>query len=75
MTQSDQWQNSHILTSLTRNPGLNPEVTTYTTPTTTSLYVDSNKTVLLQTAQVFVYDPNKQQSPLEVRITLNSGSQ
>lgn len=61
--------------SATRPPGLNPGAAAYTATPTTSLYIDTNKTVLLQTARAFVYNPYLPQSPLEVRVLLDGGSQ
>ena len=56
-------------------PTLNPEATPFTTPPTTSLYVNANKTVLLQTARTIAYNPDTPQSALEVRAILDLGSQ
>lgn len=62
-------------TTTTPKPGLNPAAATYKAKPTTSLFVDSNKTVLLQTARALVYNPCMPQASLEVRIILDSGSQ
>ena len=56
---------------------LDPEATPFVAPptTTASMYVDANKTVLLQTARAVVYNPRGSQSSLEVRAVLDAGSQ
>ena len=55
---------------------LNPDAATYESrPTTTSLYVDADKAVLLQTAQAIIYNPQKPQKSMKVRIVLDTGSQ
>ena len=56
---------------------LDPEATRFVTPptTTTSMYVDASKTVLLQTAHAVVYNLQGSQSSLEVRGVLDAGSQ
>ena len=48
---------------------------TNVTPTTASLYVDADKTVLLQTAQASIFNPQRSQASLQVRVVLDTGSQ
>ena len=54
---------------------LNLEAQPFTPPTTTSLYIDSSKAVLLQTPRAFVYNPSTRQGALRVRLLLVTGSQ
>ena len=58
-----------------RGTGLNPDATVYTATPTASLYVDADKTVLLQTAQADIYDLQKPQASMRVRVILDTGSQ
>lgn len=51
-------------------PGLNPDAAAFTTPTTTTLCVDPNKAVLLQTALTDIYDPLKPQSTCKAQMIL-----
>ncbi len=53
----------------------NPEAQPFKPLTTTSLYVDSSKSVLLQTAQAVVYNPSTRQDSVRVRLLLDTGSQ
>ena len=46
-----------------------------TPPTSTALYVDSSKSVLLQTAVAEAYNPTNPSSTVRIRIILDSGSQ
>ena len=59
------------------SPRLDPEATPFVAPptTTTSMYVNASKTVLLQTARTSVYNPQEPRSSLEVRAVLDAGSQ
>ena len=59
----------------TSRPGLNPNAATFATPSTTTLFVDTNKAVLLQTALADVYDPLNPQSTCKARMILDSSSQ
>ena len=55
---------------------LNPEAAPFTTPTTTTCFTAStNKTVLQQTTQTVVYNPDSPQSNMGVRAILDLGSQ
>jgi hypothetical protein len=55
---------------------LNPGAPAFTSPpTSTSLYMDSNKAVLLQTALVEVSNPLRPASVLKLRLVMDSGSQ
>ncbi len=56
-------------------PRLNPDAPTFPAPGTTSLWVNTKRAVLLQTARTEVFNPAMPQSSLEVRIVLDSGSQ
>ena len=56
-------------------PGLNPNATAFATPSTTTLCVDTDKAVLLQTTLADVYDPLNHNSVCKARMILNSGSQ
>ena len=56
-------------------PGLNPNATAFATPSTTTLCVDTDKAVLLQTALADVYDPLNHNSVCTARMILDSGSQ
>ena len=53
---------------------LNPGAPPFQTPTST-LYISTSKNVLLQTAQVVLYNPEKPNSTLNVRAVLDAGSQ
>ena len=75
VAQSNQPQDA-TATSQAQRSSLNPHAAIYTTtPTTTSLYVNANKTVMLQTAQAHIFNPHQPQLTSEVRIILDSGSQ
>ena len=52
-----------------------PNAASFGAPTTTSMYIDASKTVLLQTARALVYNPSAPQSTLEIRVVLDAGSQ
>ncbi|XP_065902449.1 uncharacterized protein [Dysidea avara] len=55
---------------------LNPTAPTFTSPpTSTSLYVDASKTVLLQTALSQAYNPRNPSMTYNLRLILDSGSQ
>ena len=55
---------------------LDPSAPVFTSPpTSTSLYVDSSKAILLQTALVEAYNPGDSSVTLKLRIILDSGSQ
>ena len=57
-------------------PGLNPNATAFATPpTSVTMCAGVDKSVLLQTAQATVYNPQKPQLSLRVRAILDSGSQ
>ena len=60
-----------------RHSGLNPEAPVYQShdPRSTSLWVTSNRMVLLQTAQTMAFNPDSPQLSRRVRIVLDSGSQ
>ena len=66
---------------LTATPGqapvsnLNPDATTFEIPTTVSMYIDSNKTVLLQTAHTCIYNVNMPELSMEIQAVLDVGSQ
>ena len=55
----------------TQAAGLNPEASSFRPPPTTTLYVDASQTVLLQTAQAQVYNPETPQSLQRVRAVLD----
>ena len=61
--------------SPTHCPGLNPNATTFATPSTTTLCVDPNKAVLLQTALADIYNPLNPHNSCKARMILDSGSQ
>ena len=58
-------------------PGLDPKAPVYQSqnPRTASLWVNSNRTVLLQTAQALAFNPDAPQLSRQVRIVLDTGSQ
>ena len=56
-------------------PSLNLNATAFATPSTTTLCVDTDKAVLLQTALTDVYDPLNHNSVCTTRMILDSGSQ
>ena len=62
----------HPTTSTTgqSTSGLNPSVASFAVIPTTSVYIDTNTTVLLQTARTLVYNPAMPQPPQEVRMVL-----
>ena len=53
---------------------LNPGATSFQIPTTVSMYIDSNKTVLLQTARTCIYNVNMPECSMEIR-AVYTGSQ
>jgi len=53
---------------------LNPDTPPFQVPTST-LYIGTSKNVLLQTAQVILYNPKRPSSTLKVRAVLDTGSQ
>jgi len=53
---------------------LNPDTPPFQVPTST-LYIGTSKNVLLQTAQVILYNPKKAKLDLKVRAVLDTGSQ
>ena len=55
--------------------GLNPDATAFVAPTSVTMCVGVDKSVLLQTAQVSIHNPHKPQPSLRVRAILDSGSQ
>ena len=59
----------------TATPPINPSGSTVQPPTTLSLYADSNKTVLLQTAVAEVANPRDPSRTLKVGIVFDGGSQ
>ena len=61
--------------SLLVHPGLNPEAPAYSPITHTSLWVNSGRTILLQTACTQVANPRRPHLSKQVRIVFNSGSQ
>ena len=62
--------------SASRNAGLNPQAPAYApTPPTTSLWVRSDRAILLQTAKVAAFNPSDPQASQLVRIVLDTGSQ
>ena len=61
--------------SPTFQPGLNPQADAFAPVTSTSMYTDNKTAVLLQTAQTQVYNPTCPQSPMEIRVILDGGSQ
>ena len=56
-------------------PTLNPSALAFTSSTATSLYVDSNRAILLQTALTEVSNPHDPSLTLRLRIVMDSGSQ
>ena len=59
-------------------PALNPQTPAFTSPptsTSTSLYVDSSRAVLLQTAVTEAYNPTNPSLTMRFRIIMDSGSQ
>ena len=54
--------------------GINPSAPA-SQPSTTSLWTSSNQGILLQTAQVMVFNPDDPQHSKQVRVVLDSGSQ
>ena len=55
---------------------LNPTAASFTSPpTSTSLYVGTNKAVLLQTTSLEVYNPTNSSLTIKIRLILDSGSQ
>ena len=69
--------NPHSATShaQSRTSGLNPDAASFEVPTTASMYVGADKTTLLQTAQVLVYNLREPESLLKIRAVLDTGSQ
>ena len=61
--------------SLLVHPGLNPEALAYSPITHTSLWVNSGRTILLQTACTQVANPRRPHLSKQVRIVFDSGSQ
>ena len=61
--------------SLLVHPGLNPEAPAYSPITHTSLWVNSGRTILLQTACAQVANPRRPHLSKQVRIVFDSGSQ
>ena len=57
-----------------QSSGMNPSAPAFQPPTT-SLWINSNQGVLLQTAQVVVFNPDDPQRSKRVRVVLDSGSQ
>ena len=55
--------------------GLNPHAVACTTPSSTTLCVDTSKAVMLQTATADIYNPTCPESLVKVRNILDSGSQ
>ena len=67
---------SPLASTSTAVPQLNPSAPVFTSPSTaTSLYVDSNKAILLQTALAEVSNPRNPSLMLKLRIVMDSGSQ
>ena len=65
-----------VQNSSTSAAALNPTAASFTSPpTSTSLYVGTNKAVLLQTALVEVYNPTNPSLTLKLRLILDRGSQ
>ena len=60
--------------STSTGTGLNPDAPPYINPATT-LYVDTGKTVLLQTAQTTISNPDLPNDTIGVRVILDPGSQ
>ena len=56
-------------------PTLNPSAPAFTSSTATSLYMDSNRAILLQTALAEVSNPHDPSLTLRLRIVMDSGSQ
>ena len=55
---------------------LNPSAPVFQSPpTSTSLYVDSSKAILLQTALVEAYNPDNPSLTVKLRVIMDSGSQ
>ena len=54
---------------------LNPGASTFLPPANTSLFIGAKEAVLLQTAKVQIYNPDKPDQALEVRAVLDTGSQ
>ena len=54
---------------------LYPQANTFSSTTTNSMYAGTSSEVLLQTARMLICNPNGLQSPLEVRVIFDSGSQ
>ena len=54
---------------------LNPQANTFSSTTTSSMYAGTSSGVLLQTVRMLICNPNGLQSPLEVRVILDSGGQ
>ena len=65
----------HLTTtpSQAQTSNLNPDATTFEIPTTVSMYIDSNKTVLLQTARTYIYNVNMPECSMEIRAVLAKG--
>ena len=61
--------------TVTRQTDLNPQAVEYSPPTTNSMYTSAGMAVLLQTARVQVCNLDNPQSPMEVRVILDGGSQ
>ena len=61
-------------TPVAGSASLNPEAPPFQTPTST-LYIGASKNVLLHTAQVVLYNPEKPNSTLNIRAVLDAGSQ
>ena len=63
-------------TKPTAAPTLDPSAPIFTSPpTSTSLYVDSSKAILLQTALVEAYNPDDPSLTVKLRVIMDSGSQ
>ena len=72
--QHDQSRSNQMSQLRGTGPNLDSAATNVT-PTTASLYVDADKTVLLQTAQASIFNPQRSQASLQVRVVLDTGSQ
>ena len=67
-------ENRPATAGTTTHTTLNPDATPFSASHST-LYIGANRSTLLQTAQVTLYNPDNQKSMLRVRAVLDTGSQ
>ena len=79
MTSTSSTSKTHVnlttTSSQAKASNLNPDATIFQVPTTVSMYIDSNKTILLQTARTCICNVNMPEYSMEIRAVLDTGSQ